>query len=81
MRRSALKIKADGSYGPLATKLYKKQRNYVVILSRKTKKEYFQQHMPHGLSSKNIRKFRKSFHTKPQTFTINNACGNKESNF
>ena len=36
MRRSALKINGDNSYGLLATKLYKKQRNYVVILRKNT---------------------------------------------
>ena len=36
MRRSALKIKGDNSYGLLATKLYKKQRNYVAILRKNT---------------------------------------------
>ena len=76
MRRSALKIKGDNSYGLLATKLYKKQRNYVVILRKNTFRN-----MPHGLSSKNIWKFRKSFFKKPRTLTLNNACGNNERNF
>ena len=44
------------------------------------KEEYFQKHLPHGLSSKNIRKFRKSFFTKPRILTLNNACGNNERN-
>ena len=41
MRRSALKEKANNLNDPLAIKLYKKQRNYVVNLSRKVKKDNF----------------------------------------
>ena len=48
-------------------KLYKKQRNYVVNLSRKVKKEYFQKHMPHGASSKIFWKFCKSFFSNKTT--------------
>ena len=48
MKRSALKKRANVSNNPEIIKLYKKQRNYVVNLSRKVKKEYFQKHMPHG---------------------------------
>ena len=54
MRRSALKKKANNLNNPLAVKPYKKQRNYIVSLSRKVKKDYFQKHMPHGSSSKNF---------------------------
>ena len=41
MKRSALKKRANVSNNPEIIKLYKKQRNYVVNLSRKVKKEYF----------------------------------------
>ena len=54
MKRSALKKRANISNNPEIIKLYKKQRNYVVNLSRKVKTEYFQNHMPHGASSKNF---------------------------
>ena len=63
MRRSALKKNANNLNDPLAIKLYKKQRNYIVNLSRKVKKDYFQKHMPHGSSSKNFWKFCKPFLT------------------
>ena len=45
MQMSALKKKADNLNNPLAIKLYKKQGNYVINLSRKFKKNYFQKHM------------------------------------
>ena len=61
MKRSALKKRANVSNNPEIIKLYKKQRNYVVNLSRKVKKEYFQKHMPHDASSKNFWKFCKLF--------------------
>ena len=61
MKKSALKKRANISNNPEIIKLYKKQRNYVVNLSRKVKKEYFQKHMPHGASSKNFWKFCKPF--------------------
>ena len=61
LKRSALKKRANISNNPEKIKLYKKQRNYVVDLSRKVKKEYFQKHMPHGAPSKNFRKFCKPF--------------------
>ena len=60
-KRSALKKRANDSNNPEIIKLYKKQRNYAVTLSRKVKKEYFQKHMPHGASSKNFWKFCKPF--------------------
>ena len=41
MQRSELQKKANNLNDPLARKLYKKQRNYVVNLSRKAKKDYF----------------------------------------
>ena len=63
MRRSALKKNADNLNDPLAIKLYKKQRNYVVNLSWKVKKDYFQKHIPHGSPSKNFWKFCKPFFT------------------
>ena len=61
MKRSALKKRANVSNNPEIIKLYKKQRNYVVNLSIKVKKKYFQKHMPHGASSKNFWKFCKPF--------------------
>ena len=61
MKRSALKKTANISNNPEITKLYKKQRNYVVNLSRKVKKKYFQKHIPQGASSKNFWKFCKPF--------------------
>ena len=61
VKRSALKKRANISNNPEIIKFYKKQRNNVVNLSRKVKKEYFGKHMPHGASSKNFWKFCKSF--------------------
>ena len=52
MQRPAVKKKANNLNDPLAIKLYKKQRNYVVNLGRKSKKDYFQKHMPQGSFSK-----------------------------
>ena len=63
MRTSASKKKANNLNDPLSIKLYKKQRDYVVNLSRKVKKDYFQKHMPNGSSSKNFWKFRKLLFT------------------
>ena len=63
MQRSALNKKAHNLNHPLATKLYKKQRNRVVNLSRKAKKDYFQKHLPHASCSKNFWKFFKRFFT------------------
>ena len=60
-KRSALKKGANISNNPEVIKLYNKQRNYVVNLSRKVKKEYFKKHMPHCASSKNFWKFCKPF--------------------
>ena len=62
MRSSALKKKANDLNDSLAIKLSKKS-NYIVNLSRKTKKDYFQKHRPHGSSSKNVWKFCKPFFT------------------
>ena len=67
MKRSALKKRADISNNPEIIKLYKKQRNYVVNLSRKVKTEYFQKHMPHGASSKNFWKFCNPFFSNKTT--------------
>ena len=67
MKRSALKKRANFSNNPEIIKLYKKQRNYVVNLSRKVKTEYFQKHMPHGASSKNFWKFCKPFSSNKTT--------------
>ena len=61
MKKSALKKRANISNNPEIMKLYKKQRNYFVNLSRKVKKEYFQKHMPRGASSKHFWKFCKPF--------------------
>ena len=61
MKRSALKKRANISNNPEITKLYEKQRNYVVNLSRKVKKLYFQKHMPLGASSKKFWTFCKPF--------------------
>ena len=63
MGRSALKKKANNLNNLLAIKLYKKQRNYVVSLSRNIRKDYFQKHMPYGSSSKIFWKFCKPFFT------------------
>ena len=57
MRRSALKKIANNLNDTSAIKLYKKQRNNVVNLSRKVEKDYFQKHMLHGSCSKNFWKF------------------------
>ena len=62
MKRSALKERGENvTNNPEIIKLYKNQRNYVVNLSRKVKKEYFQKHMPLGASFKNFWKFGKPF--------------------
>ena len=50
MKWSALKKRANISNNPEIIKLYKKQRNYVVNLSRKVKTEYFQKQMPQALN-------------------------------
>ena len=42
MQRSALKKKASNLNDPLPKKRYKKLRNYVVNLSRKARKDYFE---------------------------------------
>ena len=60
-KRSALKKRVNVSNNPEIIKLCKKQRNYVVNLSTKVKREHFQKHMPHGASSKNFWKFCKPF--------------------
>ena len=54
MKLSTLKKRANLSNNPEIMKLYKKQRNYVVNLSRKVKTEYYQKHMPHDASSKHF---------------------------
>ena len=61
MKTSALKKRENISNNPEIRKLYKKQGNYVVSLSRKVKKEYVQKHMPHDASSKNFWKLCKLF--------------------
>ena len=61
MKRLALRKRANVSNNPEIIKLFKKQRNYVVNLSRKVMKEYFQKHMLRGASSKNFWKFCKPF--------------------
>ena len=60
IKRSTLKKRANISNNSEIIKLYKKQRDCVVNLSRKVK-EYFQKHMPHGASSRNFWKFCKPF--------------------
>ena len=67
MKRSALKKKENISNNPEIIKLYKKQRNYVVNLSRKVKTEYFQKYMPQGASSKIFWKFCKPFFSNKTT--------------
>ena len=66
MQRPAVKKKANNLNDPLAIKLYKKQRNYVVNLCRKSKKDYFQKHMPQGSFSKTFWKFCKPLLIKSQ---------------
>ena len=61
MKRSAQKKRANISNNPEIIKLYTKQRNYVVNLNKKVKKEYFQKHMSHGASSKHFWEFGKPF--------------------
>ena len=56
MKRSALKIRANISNNPEIIKLYKKQRNYNINLSRKVKLKYSQKHIPQDASSKNFLK-------------------------
>ena len=67
MKRSVLKKRAIISNNPEIIKLYKKQGNYVVNLSRKVKTEYFPKHMPHGASSKIFLKFCKPFFSNKTT--------------
>ena len=67
MKRSALKKGGNISNNPEIIKLYKKQRKYVVNLSRKVKTVYFQKHMPHRASSKKFWKFRKLFFSNKTT--------------
>ena len=62
MRRSVLNKTVNNLNDPLAMKLYKNQRNYVVSLSQKTKKDYFR-NIPNDSSSKNFWKFCKHFFT------------------
>ena len=57
MKRSPLKKKANISNYAEIIKLYKKEINYVVNISRKIKKKYFRKHMPHGASPNNFWKF------------------------
>ena len=52
MKRPSLKKRTNISNNPKIIKLYKKQRNYVVNLSRKVKTNNFLKHMPHGASFK-----------------------------
>ena len=67
MKRSVLKKRAIISNNPEIIKLYKKQGNYVVNLSRKVKTEYFPKHMPHGASSEIFLKFCKPFFSNKTT--------------
>ena len=52
MKWWALERRANISNKPETIKLYKQQRNYVVNLIRKVKREHYQKHMPHSASSK-----------------------------
>ena len=56
MKRSALKIRANMSNNPEIIKLYKKQRNYNINLSRKVKLKYSQKHIPQDASLKSFLK-------------------------
>ena len=59
------------SNNPEIIKLYKKQRNYAVNLSRKVKTDYFQKHIPHGASLKAFGNFTSHFfQIKQQILTI-----------
>ena len=59
------------SNNPEIIKLYKKQRNYAVNLSRKVKTDYFQKHIPHGASLKVFGNFTSHFfQIKQQILTI-----------
>ena len=54
-------------------KLFKKQKNYVVNLSRKVKAKYFQNHTPHSVSSEYFWKFtNRSFQIKRKFWRQNN---------
>ena len=61
MKWSTLEKRANISNKPEIIKLYKQQRNSVVNLSRKVKREHYQKHMPHGAPSKIFSKFCKPF--------------------
>ena len=66
----SFKKEVNISNNPEIIKLYKNQRNYVVNLSRKVKKEYFQKHMPHGISCQNFGNFENySYQIKEQILT------------
>ena len=54
MNESALKKRANISNNLEIIKLYKKERNNVVNVSRKIKAESFEKHMPHGASPINF---------------------------
>ena len=64
VKRAVLKKEANISNNPEIIKLFKKQINYVVNLSRRVKTECFQKHIPQGKSSKIFRKFCKPFFSK-----------------
>ena len=61
------KRRANISNNPEIIKLYKKQRNNVVNLSRKVKAEYFQRHIPHDAFSKFFWKFCEAFFSNKTT--------------
>ena len=69
MWRSALKKTTNNSSDPFAAKTHKKQINYVVNISRKTKKEFFHKRIPHGSFSENYENIYKLL------------CTNKTTNF
>ena len=56
MKRSPFKIRANMSNNPEIIKLYKKQRNYNINLSRKVKLKYSQKHIPQDASLKSFLK-------------------------
>ena len=62
-----MKKRANISNNSEIIKLYKKQRNSVVNLTRKVKTEYFQKQMPHAASSKKFWKFCKPFFSNKTT--------------
>ena len=67
MNESALKKRANISNNLEIIKLYKKERNNVVNVSRKIKAESFEKHMPHGASPINFWKVCQQFFSNKTT--------------